>query len=280
MLRPVILLTGVSSGIGHTTAGYLLDRGFIVYGSVREGGAAGRNLLQQERFHELVFDVTDREAIRAGVARIKENGHPLHAVVNNAGVAISGPVETLAEAQYRKQFEVNVFGLTAVIQEALPALHAARAAGHHPRIINVSSVSGYLTSPFTSFYSASKFAVEALTDGLRRELDPFGIDVISVAPGPVKTPIWAKGRAQTEAFQNDRYRPMLERLGPYTEAAEADGVEPEVVAEAIHRVLTEKRPKPNVLVMKKSWMARALQLAPKRLQDRLFLKRLAENRRY
>ena len=280
MLRPTILLTGVSSGIGHTTAGYLLDRGFIVYGSVRKGGAAGGNLLQQERFHELVFDVTDREAVRAGVARIKENGHPLHAVVNNAGVAISGPVETLAEAQYRKQFEVNVFGLTAVIQEALPALHAARAAGHHPRIINVSSVSGYLTSPFTSFYSASKFAVEALTDGLRRELDPFGIDVISVAPGPVKTPIWAKGRAQTEAFQNDRYRPMLERLGPYTEAAEADGVEPEVVAEAIHRVLTEKRPKPNVLVMKKSWMARALQLAPKRLQDRLFLKRLAENRRY
>ena len=280
MTIPTILLTGVSSGIGYTTATYLLDKGFIVYGSVRRGGDAGEKLLGRENFHELVFDVTDREAIRAGVAQIAENGHPLHAVVNNAGVAISGPVETLAEAQYRKQFEVNVFGLTAVIQETLPALHRARAAGHRPRIVNVGSVSGYLTSPFTTFYSASKFAVEALTDGLRRELLPHGIDVISVAPGPVKTPIWAKGRAQTAAFQNDRYRPMLEKLGPYTEAAEADGIEPEVVAEAIYRALTEKVPQPNVLVMKKSWLVRMLQLTPKRFQDKFFVKRLAENRRY
>lgn len=285
-----ILLTGVSSGIGLTTAHYLLARGFFVYGSRRAGGAAGAtssgggaldvSLEQQPNFRALTFDVTDRPAIQAAIQQIREDGRPLSAVINNAGIAISGPVETLSEAQYRKQFDVNVFGLIAVTQEALPLLHEAKTAGLHPRIINIGSVSGYLTSPFTTLYSASKFAVEALTDGLRRELLPFGIDVISVAPGPVKTPIWAKGREQTAAYEGTRYADVLAKLGPYTQAAEADGVEPELVAAAIHKALTDPTPKPNVLVMKKSWLVRVLQLTPKRFQDKFFTKRLAENRRY
>jgi NAD(P)-dependent dehydrogenase (short-subunit alcohol dehydrogenase family) len=279
MPDPTVLLTGVSSGIGLATARYLLDRGWFVYGSIRKG-AGPQVLADYEKFKALHFDVTDREAIRVAVRQIKNDGRTLTGVVNNAGIAISGPVETLSEEQYRKQFEVNVFGLTAVIQETLPLLHAAREAGHAPRIVNVSSVSGYLTSPFTTFYSASKFAVEALTDGLRRELLPHGIDVISVAPGPVKTPIWAKGRAQTTAFEDNRYTPMLEKLGPYTEAAEAAGIEPEEVAAAIHRSLTHPRPRPDLLLMRKSWLVKLMQLAPKRMQDRFFLKRLAENRRY
>jgi NAD(P)-dependent dehydrogenase (short-subunit alcohol dehydrogenase family) len=279
MSEPTILLTGVSSGIGLTTARYLLDRGFFVYGSIR-GGAGPQVLGQYENFKLLHFDVTDRPAIQRAIQQIKEDGRTLTGLVNNAGIAISGPVETLSEEQVRKQFEVNVFGLIAVIQEALPLLHAAREAGEQPRIINVSSVSGYLTSPFTTLYSASKFAVEALTDGLRRELLPFGIDVISVAPGPVKTPIWAKGREQTEAYTGTRYADVLAKLGPYTEAAEAAGIEPEEVAAAIHRSLTHPRPRPNVLLMRKSWLVRLMQLAPKRVQDRFFLKRLAENRRY
>ncbi len=278
-MQDSILVTGVSSGIGRTTAKYLLDRGFQVYGSVRGDAGAG-DLDQQPGFTALQFDVRDREAIRAGVRRILEDGARLVGVVNNAGVAITGPVETVSEEEYRRQFEVNVFGLVAVCQETLPLLHAAKEAGFRPRIVNIGSVSGYLTSPFTTIYSASKFAVEALTDGLRRELLPFGIDVISVAPGPVKTPIWAKGREQTEAFIDNRYSHMLEKLGPYTEAAEADGVEPETVAAAVYEALTAESPRPDVLVMKKGWMARLLKLTPKRFQDRLFTKRLAENRRY
>lgn len=285
---PSLLLTGVSSGIGRATAEYLLQRGFHVYGSVRKGGDAGA-LLDYEQFTELVFDVTDRESIRRGVDRIKADGCTLTGLVNNAGIAVSGPVETLAETEYRRQFEVNVFGLIAVCQECLPLLHIAQERIPSPlgkvregtsRIVNVSSVSGYLTSPFTTVYSASKFAVEALTDGLRRELLPHGIDVISVAPGPVKTPIWAKGRAQTTAFEDNRYSDMLAKLGPYTEAAEAAGIEPEEVAIAVHRALTHPRPRPNVLLMRRSWLVKLMRLAPKRWQDRFFLKRLAENRRY
>ena len=278
-MQDSILITGVSSGIGLTTAGYLLNRGFHVYGSVRRG--AGPDILRQHpSFTALQFDVRDRDAIRAGVRRILDDGARLVGLVNNAGVAISGPIETVSEDEYRRQFEVNVFGLVAVCQEVLPLLHASREAGFYARIVNIGSVSGYLTSPFTSIYSASKFAVEALTDGLRRELLPFDIDVISVAPGPVKTPIWQKGREQTAAFEGNRYSDMLAKLGPYTEAAEADGVEPEVVAEAVYRALTEERPDPAVLVMKKAWMAKLLKLTPKRFQDKFFTKRLAENRRY
>ena len=279
MRPPATLITGVSSGIGYTTAKYLLARGHHVYGSVRRGGDAGA-LNDHRAFTELVFDLSDREALHRAVTSIKQRGTGLTGLVNNAGVAVSGPVETVAEGDYRYQFEVNVFGLIAVCQETLPLLHAAREAGLHPRIVNVGSVSGYLTSPFTTLYSASKFAVEALTDGLRRELAPFGIDVISIAPGPVKTPIWAKGREQTEAYRGTRYEAILEKLGPYTAAAEADGVEPEVVAEAIYKALTDAKPKPNVLVMKRGWLVKLLRLTPKRFQDKFFLKRLAENRRY
>ncbi len=278
-MKDSILVTGVSSGIGLTTAGYLRARGFHVYGSVRRG-AGPEELTREAGFTALHFDVTDRAAVRAAIQRIRGDGNRLVGLVNNAGVAITGPVETVSEEEYRRQFEVNVFGLVAMCQEALPLLHEAREAGFEPRIVNIGSVSGYLTSPFTTLYSASKFAVEALTDGLRRELLPFGIDVISVAPGPVKTPIWAKGREQTEAFEDNRYSHMLEKLGPYTEAAEADGVEPEVVAEAIYEALTAEKPRPDVLVMKKGWMAKLLKLTPKRFQDKLFAKRLAENRRY
>ena len=279
MRPPTTLITGVSSGIGYTTAEYLLARGHHVYGSVRRGGDAGA-LNDHPAFTELVFDLSDREALHRAVTSIKQRGTGLTGLVNNAGVAVSGPVETVAEAEYRHQFEVNVFGPIAVCQETLSLLHAAREAGLHPRIVNVGSVSGYLTSPFTTLYSASKFAVEALTDGLRRELAPFGIDVISIAPGPVKTPIWAKGREQTQAYRGTRYEAILEKLGPYTAAAEADGVEPEVVAEAIYKALTDEKPTPNVLVMKRGWLVKLLRLTPKRFQDRFFLKRLAENRRY
>ncbi len=271
-MNPSILITGVSTGIGLVTARDLLRRGFHVYGSVRKGEAPAE-LLAEAAFTQLTFDVRDRPALQRAVGRIREAGHPLVGVVNNAGVAVPGPIETTSETEYRRQFEVNVFGLIAVCQEILPLLHAAKAAGHTPRIVNVSSVSGYLTSPYMAFYSASKFAVEALTDGLRRELLPFGIDVVSVAPGPTKTPIWVKGSTQTEGFEENRYSHLLPQLEPYTRAAERGGVEPQLVADAIYAALTNARPRAHVLIMNKRWLARIMRHLPKRVQDRFFTKR-------
>jgi len=275
-----ILITGVSTGIGATTAELLLKAGHHVYGTIRKPGDA-EQLALHPAFSALIMDVTDRPSIAKVMATIKATGRPLHAVVNNAGIAVSGPLETIAEEDYRKQFDVNVFGNLAVSQEALPLLHAAREAGEtNVKIINVSSVSGYISSPYTSLYSASKFAVEALTDGMRRELMPFGIDVLSVAPGPVKTPIWQKAKTQTKAFEGTRYADVLNQLDAYTEATEAGAVEPELVAGIIKDMIEQQQPRPDRLVMKKKWLIRLLLQLPKRMQDRMIRKNVDASKRY
>lgn len=275
-----ILLTGTSTGIGYTTAKTLLDAGHFVFGTVRKLADA-EQLALHPAFSALKMDVTDRDSIRSAIAEIKSSGKPLHALINNAGIAVSGPLETIAEEDYRRQFDVNVFGGLAVSQEALALLHAAREAGEtNIKIIYISSVSGYLTSPFTGIYSASKFATEAIVDGLRRELMPFGIDVLSVAPGPVKTPIWTKAKTQTKAFEGTRYANILEKLTDYTEKAEAGGVEPGKVANLILNLLESAKPRPDQLIMNKAWMARFARQLPKRMQDKMFSKNLEENKRY
>ena len=280
MLQPSVLITGVSTGIGRATAQLLLERGYHVFGSVRREADADP-LRRFPDFVPLVFDVTDAAGRAAAVAAIRESGHRLTGLVNNAGIAVSGPLETITEADYRQQFEVNVFGLLGVTQAVLPLLHEAREAGEeNVTIVNVSSVSGYVSSPFTSLYSASKFAVEALTDGLRRELLPFGIDVISVAPGPVKTPIWGKAMTRTEPFVGTRYSEVLTKLGPYVQNAESAGIAPALVARIILDSLDSQRPRPDRLVMPRSWMIRLLRLLPKRTVDKIIRKRLDDNRRY
>ncbi len=275
-----ILLTGTSSGIGFTTAKTLLSAGHRVFGTVRKLADA-EQLSLHPAFSALEMDVTDRASIQAAIQQIKASGEALHAVINNAGIAVSGPLETIAEPDYRKQFDVNVFGALAVNQEALPLLHAAREAGEtNVKIIHVSSVSGYVTSPYTGIYSASKFATEAIVDGLRRELMPFGIDVLSVAPGPVKTPIWTKATTQTKAFTGTRYAHVLDKLEAYTAGAEAGGIAPEKVADLILNMLEKEKPRPDQLIMNKAFIVRIMRHLPKRMQDKIFLKNIEQSKRY
>ena len=276
-----VLISGVSTGIGKAAALELLARGWRVYGSVRrKEDAADLVKAHPDKFHTLIMDVTDAAARAAAIAQIQADGHQLQALVNNAGVAISGPLEVLPEAKVRQQFEVNVFGLLGLTQVCLPLLHAAQNAGVSPvRIINVSSVSGYLSSPYTSLYSASKFAVEAITDGLRRELFDFNIDVVSIAPGPVKTPIWAKASDQREVFTG-KYAHVVDKLDPYLENVMKTAIPAEVVAKKIADALEARRPRPDQIVMPKGWMIRLLRLFPKRRVDKLAVKRINSARRY
>jgi NAD(P)-dependent dehydrogenase (short-subunit alcohol dehydrogenase family) len=277
-----VLISGVSTGIGRATANHLLEKGWRVYGSVRKPEDAAELAASfPQSFHGLVFDVTDTEARRRGVATIQSNGHALHALVNNAGIAVSGPLERIAEADYRKQFEVNVFGMIGLTQDCLPLLHAAQDSGVSPvRIINISSVSGLLTSPFTAIYSASKFAVESLTDGFRRELLPFGIDVVSIAPGPVKTPIWDKAVGGAEVYENSRYAFILEKLPAYLANAKASAIPAEDIATRVYEVLEAAKPNPYHLLMQKAWLIKLLSLLPKPRIDKLFWKNLNANQRY
>src|SRR5690606_7879549 len=187
-----ILITGISSGIGYAAARDLISHGYHVFGSVRREEDAQR--LRDELgpgVTPLLFDVTDHSAIESAVAQMTEalNGQNLTALVNNAGITTPGPLLHMSLHEFRQQFEVNLFGLLDVTQQVAPLLGARPDAPQLPgRIINIGSVSGKVAYPCMGAYAASKHALEALSDALRRELMLYGVDVILIEPGTVNTP--------------------------------------------------------------------------------------------
>ncbi len=205
-----VIVTGASTGIGEATALHLKELGFDVVGAVRKDEDAAR--LRSSGLRSVKLDVADQSSIAA--ARQELGDAPLAGLVNNAGIAVAGPLEFLPLDQLRLQLEVNLVGQLAVIQQFLPALRAARG-----RIVNVSSIGGRVALPLFGPYSASKFALEGMSDALRRELRPHGVDVILIEPGGVKTPIWRKGNETADEIQSTM-PPDAERLyGPMIAAA-------------------------------------------------------------
>jgi NAD(P)-dependent dehydrogenase (short-subunit alcohol dehydrogenase family) len=185
-----VLVTGTSTGIGHSTALELARRGWRVFAGVRKE-ADGEALKREAEgeVHTVLLDVADEASIDSAAAFLAEQtGGELHGLVNNAGVYLGGPLELMRPDEIRKTLDVNVTGLLLLTRACLPLLRAAQG-----RIVNISSISGLIAMPGVSVYAASKHAVEAVTDALRVELQPFGIKVIAVEPGGVKTPIWDKG---------------------------------------------------------------------------------------
>lgn len=211
-----ILITGVSTGIGYSTAVQLIARGYTVFGSVRKeaDGERVREALGG-RFIPLLFDVTDHEGVKTAVAQLQTHlgEQNLAGLVNNAGISILGPLMHLDLADFRRQFEVNLFGLLDITRQCLPLL-GARPGAPEPRgrIINVSSVSGRIAYPFFGAYAASKHALEGLSDSLRRELILYGIDVIVVEPGTTQTPIIEKASDQAAGYEATDYGPILAQM--------------------------------------------------------------------
>ena len=196
------------------------------------------------------LDVTSPEDVAAVAEAVERLPGPLAGLVNNAGIAVAGPVELLSVEDWRRHFEVNVLGAVAVTKAMLPALRHA-----HGRVVNVSSVSGLVAGALFGPYSASKFALEAFTDTLRREMAPFGVRVAAVEPGPVATPIWAKSLAASEAGVADadpdvlaRYDRMVDRVRAGAEHSSRHGVPPEQVAAVIASALTDRRPRSRYMV--------------------------------
>jgi NAD(P)-dependent dehydrogenase (short-subunit alcohol dehydrogenase family) len=187
---PAIVITGASTGIGEATALELDRRGYQVFAGVRTMDA-GKRLQAQSNgtLTPILLDVTDSAQIAAAAEFIKDKtaGKGLSGLVNNAGIAVSGPLEIMPLADFRRQLEVNVTGQLAIIQAFIPLLRICRG-----RIVNITSVNGALATPYLGPYAASKFALEAISDALRIELRQWGIKVIVIAPGAIKTPIWDK----------------------------------------------------------------------------------------
>lgn len=243
-----VLITGASTGIGEATALHLDRLGHRVFAGVRKE-ADGERLAAASRSGRLIpvmVDVTDQGQIDDAVATVSEttNGR-LDAVVNNAGVAIGGPLEFLPLDDFRTQIDINVTGLLAVTQAALPLVRRSS----NGRVVFVGSISGRLAMPMTGAYSASKFAVEALSDALRMELAPFGIGVSLIQPGAISTPIWDKGRAQADEMSEkydpealERYRDGIQSVVEGIEQQDEAGIDPIEVAKAIEKALFAKRP--------------------------------------
>ena len=274
-----VVITGASTGIGWACAKLLVGRGFRVFGSVRKQADADR--LKGEfgpSFTPLIFDVTDEAAVLAAAREVRAalGGETLAGLVNNAGIAVSGPVLELAADEFRRQMEVNFIGPIIATQAFGPLLGADPSLkGPKGRIVMMSSVAGKNGNPITSAYSASKHALEGLSEGLRRELMLFGIDVIIIAPGAVKTPIWDKAEeVDISPYKNSPYLPMLEKIRAFMLNLGANGLPPEAIAEKVFGALTLPKPKVRYVVAPDPVQVFMAGVLPKRMLDRIIAKRL------
>jgi NAD(P)-dependent dehydrogenase (short-subunit alcohol dehydrogenase family) len=280
LTRRAVVVTGASSGIGRAICATVASEGALAFAGVRrEEDASSLKSELGDAVHPLLFDVTNEIAVRAAAAvvRAKLAGQTLFGLVNNAGVAVPGPLLHLDSDELRRQLEINLIGVHSVTRAFAPLLGAEPSStGDKGRIVMISSVAGRNGAPMLGAYSASKHALEGYSESLRRELMLYGVDVVIVAPGAIATPIWQKGRDETTArFSDTPYAQPLEVIRDYLKSAEASGLPADAVGALVWRALTEKNPKPRYSILRRPFMDESLpRLMPKRLVDRAVAKRV------
>ena len=266
--RKRVLVTGASAGIGRDTALRLAQLGWEVFAAARR--VAALEALREKAgdlLHPIALDVNDSASIARASAEIhdKTDGYGVDGLVNNAGIAIVGPLPDVTEADLRAQFETNVFGLMAVTRAFLPGMMKRRSG----RIVNISSSGGLVSLPFVGVYHATKFAVEALSDALRWELSPFGVRVSVIEPGPIRTEFGDKLIATADRVKPDSaYAPIFANIDRIKAFAEGRMQGPEVVTRDIVHALTARRPRarylePRILLL----VIKLYQLSPTWLSD-------------
>jgi len=270
-MKKNVLITGASTGLGRSVALSLAASGWRVFAGIRK--VADGKALTAAAEGELIpvrLDVAKHDSVVAGIEQVRaDTGGELHGLINNAGVYLGGPLELMQPEEIEQTFAVNVTGLLLVTRACLPMLRAAQG-----RIINISSISGLIAMPGVSVYAASKHGVEAITDSLRVELEPFGVKVIAVEPGGIKTPIWEKGAARDAAMPDDAettalrelYAPLVKLLQKLN--ARPGGLPPEDVGAVVIDALESSRPKNRYLVGKDAKSLSLLGRLPVALRDR------------
>ncbi|HBK93157.1 MAG TPA: oxidoreductase [Parvularcula sp.] len=273
------VVTGVSSGIGRAIAKSLTDAGWRVFGSVRrERDAIEAAAALGGNFSPLIFDVTDEAGIARGADAVRAalKGETLGALVNNAGIAVGGPVACLNMDDLKRQIDINVYGPIRAIKAFAPLLGADRVQNGPPgRIVNMSSVAGKIASPFMSPYAMSKHALEAMSESLRREMVMHGIDVVIVGPGAIRTPIWAKAdEIDFEQYRRTDYFSDLERMKGMMQSFGEQGLEAGAVGKLVLGILMSAKPKTRYAILKNKFMMWTLpNLLPKRMVDSFVAKR-------
>jgi NAD(P)-dependent dehydrogenase (short-subunit alcohol dehydrogenase family) len=275
MSESSILVTGASSGIGEACARHFDRLGWAVFAGVRRDEDGDRlKAGSSGRLRSLLLDVTDVASIEMAVKQISaaSGDASLTAVVNNAGIALGGPVEYLALDEWRRQFEVNVIGQVAVTKAVLPLIRRSATAG---RVVFMGSIGGRVASPFVAPYAASKHAIEAIAESMRHELADTGIRTVVIEPGAVRTPIWDKGQSAADEIESslppeglERYRPAIAGLRKAMEFQARTGVDPAVVARVVERAVTSPRPAARYLVGRDAKvMALVARVLPDRVRD-------------
>jgi len=275
-----VLVTGAAKGIGRACVERLVGGGHRVYAGVRSDRDADMLRALSDRVTPLFLDVTDAAQVRLAAEQVRATlgSDTFAGVVNNAGVAVAGPLEFLPIEEMRRQFEINVIGQVAVTQALLPLIRESRG-----RVVNIGSVAGRSALPFMGPYSASKFALEALTDALRVELAGWGIHVTIVEPGVIATPIWDTSvnaaRRMTERMPPrffEYYGRIVDALQKKALNGTAGGLPPDHVARVVEHALFATRPKTRYVVGSKARMRIMVEKLPDRWRDRLIRKQLAK----
>ncbi len=282
-MKPTVVITGVSSGIGYDAVRYLSQHGYFVFGSVRSGDAKAE--LESdfpENVEALVFDVTDPPAIQSAALRVAEylGTRRLTALVNNAGIAEGGPLELLEDDRFRRQIEVNLIGTRNVTNAFLPHLAAEPEPGK-PRqgapgkIINITSISGILNTPINGAYCVAKHAMESLGEVYRRELMRYGIDVVSIQPGPIQSKLWDKNVGSLDRFNNTIYSTMIRNTDNIMRNAQRDALPAEVISKLIHKIIKARRPRTQYIVHSHRWLVTVIaKWLPARWVDRMLYRKL------
>ncbi|HHW49043.1 MAG TPA: SDR family oxidoreductase [Clostridiaceae bacterium] len=244
----VVLVTGASSGIGKAIAERLARLGYRVYGTSRKQKPLDDKSLEKQYgpgFFKLIqLDVCNEESVKNAVEYVLEKEGTIDVLVNNAGFGIAGSVEDTSTEEAQKQFDTNFFGVHRMLRHVLPVMRKNRKG----TIINISSVAGIFSIPFQSVYSASKYALEALSEALRVEVKPFGIKVVLVEPGDTRTEFTSRRQIVTAAGENSVYKESFERSLNTMVRDEINGPEPDVVAKVVIKILRRKNPPVRVVV--------------------------------
>ena len=274
-----VFVTGTAKGIGRAIALRIASEGHHVFAGVRrQQDADDLKAAGQGRITPLLLDVTDEAAIARAAETIRASSYAgvLAGVVNNAGVAVAGPLEFLPPSEVRRQLEINVVGQVAVTQAVLPMLRQSLG-----RIVFIGSIAGRSAMPMTGAYSASKHALEAIADAMRVELLPFGVGVSIVEPGVIATPIWETSIATADRLLEKLPPQAMEYYGAVIEGAKKralggmKGLPPERVADVVMHALFAKKPRTRYLVGRDARARVVLQLLPDRIRDRIIAARLA-----
>jgi NAD(P)-dependent dehydrogenase (short-subunit alcohol dehydrogenase family) len=268
MTAGVVLITGCSSGIGRATAEAFLDDGWRVWATSRDPDDVAD--LDDAGCRTAALDVTDDRQIESVAEQLLDAEGRIDCLVNNAGYGQEGAVEDVPVDRVRDQFEVNVFGVVRLTRALLPTMRSQRSG----TVVNVSSLLGRIAYPMRGVYAGSKFALEGLSDALRRELDGFGVDVVLVEPGTVDTDFDDRASETTGGIDTGAspYSRGYTLVGGAQRLFARFGIPPERVAETIHRAATADRPSPRFVVGTDAKVLLLLRCLPTRLQDWLFSK--------